>query len=204
MATKKRPAKKSPRQRPAPKRPAAKPPARKRPASRPGETSRQKAKADLDERVAQIQRVIDLMVESGAVEVEMEAGGSRLRVRLKEDVPVPTILAQPGAPPAAAPYGAPLVARAAAPAPQAADEVEAEGEIFSSPMVGTLYQAPSPEAEPFVHVGDRVGPDTTLCIIEAMKVMNEIKAEMEGQIAAILVENGEPVEFGQPLFRIKP
>ena len=190
MATKKRPAKKSPRQRPAAKRPAPKPAA----------TSREKAKADLDEQVAQIQRVIDLMVESGAVEVEVEAGGSRLRVRLKEDVPVPMILAQPGVPPAVP--GAPLVARTAAPAPLAADEDEAE--IFTSPMVGTLYQAPSPEAEPFVHVGDRVGPDTTLCIIEAMKVMNEIKAEMEGQIAAILVENGEPVEFGQPLFRIKP
>ncbi len=199
MATKKRPGKKSSPKRPA-KRPASKRPASKRSTSKPPATSRTKARNDLDERVAQIQRVIDLMVESGAVEVELESGGSRLRVRLKEDAPIPTIIAQPGIPPAVhvppsvAPSGAPL----------AAEEDEAEGEVFTSPMVGTLFQAPSPEAEPFVQVGDRVGPDTTLCIIEAMKVMNEIKAEMEGQITAILVENGEPVEFGQPLFRVKP
>jgi acetyl-CoA carboxylase biotin carboxyl carrier protein len=71
-------------------------------------------------------------------------------------------------------------------------------------MVGTFYRAASPEAEPFAAVGQRVGPDTTICIIEAMKVMNEIKAETAGVITAILVENGEPVEFGQPLFLIQP
>ena len=90
---------------------------------------------------------------------------------------------------------------AAAAAGDRVDEA-AEGEVFVSPMVGTFYRAPSPEAESFVDIGERVTADTTLCVIEAMKVMNEIKAEMEGQIAAILVENGEPVEFGQPLFRI--
>ena len=70
-------------------------------------------------------------------------------------------------------------------------------------MVGTFYRAASPEAEPFVSVGDSVDEDTTICVIEAMKVMNEIKAEMNGKILAILVENGEPVEFGQPLFRVE-
>jgi acetyl-CoA carboxylase biotin carboxyl carrier protein len=80
---------------------------------------------------------------------------------------------------------------------------ELEGEEFVSPMVGSFYRAASPEAEPFCSVDDIVGEDTTICIIEAMKVMNEIKAEVNGRIVAILVENGEPVEFGQPLFRIQ-
>jgi acetyl-CoA carboxylase biotin carboxyl carrier protein len=71
-------------------------------------------------------------------------------------------------------------------------------------MVGTFYRSPSPEAEAFVQVGMRVTPETVVCIIEAMKVMNEIKAETTGEIAAILVENGEPVEFGQPLFLLRP
>jgi acetyl-CoA carboxylase biotin carboxyl carrier protein len=77
-------------------------------------------------------------------------------------------------------------------------------EHFTSPMVGTFYRAPSPESEPFVQSGDKVGPETTLCIIEAMKVMNEIKAERNAEIIEVLVENGAPIEFGQPLFLIKP
>lgn len=157
-----------------------------------------------DERVARIQRVIDLMVVNGAVEVEMEEAGQRLRVRLKEDVRAATIVAHPPAPshpeviPAPAPGPAPGPGAPASPA----EEEAAQGEVFPSPMVGTFYRAPAPEAEPFVEVGDRVTAETILCVIEAMKVMNEIKAEAEGQIAAILVENGEPVEYGQPLFRI--
>lgn len=152
-----------------------------------------------DERVAQIQRVIDLMVQNGAVEVELEEAGRRLRVRLKEDVQPATIVAHP--PPISHPEVVLSPSAAAAAADDRIDEA-AEGEVFVSPMVGTFYRAPAPEAEPFVEVGQRVTADTTLCVIEAMKVMNEIKAEMEGQITAILVENGEPVEFGQPLFRI--
>ncbi len=158
-----------------------------------------------DQRVAEIQRIIDVMVDAGAVEVEMEdASGGRLRVRLKEDQP--TIVASPapftpatssvetpdapGSPPAVS------VSEVAAPA-------DPEGEEFVSPMVGTFYRAASPEAELFCQVGDSVNEDSTLCVIEAMKVMNEIKAELNGRIVAILVENGEPVEFGQPLFRIQ-
>jgi acetyl-CoA carboxylase biotin carboxyl carrier protein len=78
------------------------------------------------------------------------------------------------------------------------------GTPFTSPMVGTFYRASSPEAEPFTQVGASFGPDTTICIIEAMKVMNEIKAETSGRVVQILVQNGEPVEFGQPLFLIQP
>ncbi len=76
-------------------------------------------------------------------------------------------------------------------------------QVFNSPMVGTFYSAPSPEAEPFVRVGDRVDADTTICILEAMKVMNEIKSEVEAEIVEILAQNGEPVEFGQPLFVLR-
>ncbi|MHC4854354.1 MAG: acetyl-CoA carboxylase biotin carboxyl carrier protein [Planctomycetota bacterium] len=171
-----------------------------------GSPNKPPQKADgSDDPVAQIQRVIDLMVRNGAVEVELEEAGKRLRVRLKEDVPPATILAQPA--PAVAQTEVvlpPAPARAAAAAEEETEETEeaAEGEVFVSPMVGTFYRAPAPEADPFVEVGERVAPDTTLCVIEAMKVMNEIKAEVDGEITAILVENGEPVEFGQPLFRI--
>jgi acetyl-CoA carboxylase biotin carboxyl carrier protein len=75
---------------------------------------------------------------------------------------------------------------------------------FPSPLVGTFYRASSPDADPFVEVGAKVGPDSVLCIIEAMKVMNEIKAETRAEVVEILVENGEPVEYGQPLFLLKP
>ncbi|MHC4078890.1 MAG: acetyl-CoA carboxylase biotin carboxyl carrier protein, partial [Planctomycetota bacterium] len=179
--------------------------ATRRPAVRAtgGSPNKPPQKADgSDDPVAQIQRVIDLMVRNGAVEVELEEAGKRLRVRLKEDVPPATILAQP--PPAVAQAEVvlpPAPARAAAAVEEEIEEA-AEGEVFVSPMVGTFYRAPAPEADPFVEVGERVAPDTTLCVIEAMKVMNEIKAEVDGEITAILVENGEPVEFGQPLFRI--
>ena len=166
-----------------------------------GETSASVASSSTDSgdpQVARIQSVIDMMVRNGAVEVELEEAGKRLRVRLKEDVQAQTIVAHP------APASAPVVLPSAPSSRPATEETEdvAEGEVFVSPMVRTFYRAPAPEAEPFVDVRQRVTPDTTLCVIEAMKVMNEIKAEMEGQITAILVENGEPVEFGQPLFRI--
>jgi acetyl-CoA carboxylase biotin carboxyl carrier protein len=97
------------------------------------------------------------------------------------------------------------VTAAAVPAPAAAAQPAAdEGQIvlIKSPMVGTFYTAPSPEAAPYVKVGDHVGPDTTICIVEAMKVFNEIPAETSGKIVAVLVENGDPVEYGQPLFKV--
>jgi acetyl-CoA carboxylase biotin carboxyl carrier protein len=75
---------------------------------------------------------------------------------------------------------------------------------IKSPMIGTFYRTPSPDAAPYVEVGSEVGPDTVVCIIEAMKVMNEIKAETRGIITALVAENGKPVEFGQPLFKIRP
>lgn len=149
-----------------------------------------------DTRVAEIQRLIDVMVAAGAVEVEMEEKGRRLRVRLKEDPPV-TVM-----PYAAGP--APQVAAAAGVGGElAAPATDSDSFVFNSPMVGTYYHAPSPEAEHFVTVGQEVTADTTLCILEAMKVMNEIKAETDGVIVEILAENGESIEFGQPLFVLR-
>ena len=107
--------------------------------------------------------------------------------------------------------GAPAPVAVAAPGPASAEALgqvpaapkEPAGKPFLSPMVGTFYRAASPEAEAFVRIGMRVGPESVLCIIEAMKVMNEIRSEVAGEILQILVENGEPVEFGQPLFLVK-
>jgi len=99
--------------------------------------------------------------------------------------------------PAAAAAGA-----AAAPA-TASEPAKPAGEVYKSPMLGTFYRAPSPDAEPFAKVGDRMKPESTVCIIEAMKVMNEIKAEKSFEVLDVLVENGAPVEFGQPLFLIR-
>ncbi|MFO1052109.1 MAG: acetyl-CoA carboxylase biotin carboxyl carrier protein [Planctomycetota bacterium] len=147
--------------------------------------------------VAEIQSVIDVMVERGAVEVELEAKGTRIRVRLKEDRAVSMV---PIA--AATPH---LVAAPAPEAPSAARPAAADTSayhVFKSPMVGTFYRSPSPDTDPFVEAGSRIGPESTLCILEAMKVMNEIKAEISGKVVEVLAQNGEPVEFGQPLFLI--
>jgi acetyl-CoA carboxylase biotin carboxyl carrier protein len=81
---------------------------------------------------------------------------------------------------------------------QAAEHVA----LITSPMVGTFYAAPDPDSQPYVQVGDSVGPETTVCIVEAMKVFNEIQAEVSGKVVGVLVENGEPVEFGQPMFKV--
>lgn len=155
------------------------------------------------DRLQQLERLIELMVQKDVVEVELEEGATRWRVRRTEPQAVtfaaPTTMAMPSMP--MAHVGQSHAPGAAAPAAPAA--AEPKGEVFKSPMLGTFYRAASPEAEPFCKVGDRVAGDKTLCIIEAMKVMNEIKAEREFEILEILVKNGEPVEFGQPLFLIR-
>ena len=87
-------------------------------------------------------------------------------------------------------------------APTVAEAKAGGGAVIKSPMVGTFYAAPDPESSPYVKVGDHVGPETTVCIVEAMKVFNQIPAEISGRVVAVLVENGSPVEFGQPLFRV--
>jgi len=154
-----------------------------------------------------IQRLVALMKKGEVTELELEDSQAGLRVRLRRGpeaaaaaVPVVHVTQAGGAAIApAAPAGS-----ATAPGPAAAAVAAPVGTPFPSPMVGTYYRSSAPDAEPFVQVGSTIGPDTTLCIIEAMKVMNEIKAETSGRVVQILVQNGEPVEFGQPLFLIQP
>ncbi|HTF88290.1 MAG TPA: acetyl-CoA carboxylase biotin carboxyl carrier protein [Planctomycetota bacterium] len=154
-----------------------------------------------------IQRLVALMQKGDVTELELEDTQAGLRVRLRRgpDSPPansPVVHVTQGA---AAPLAAPTAAAAVAgPEPQAAAAPAPAGVPFVSPMVGTFYRSSSPESEPFAQVGSNFGPDSTLCIIEAMKVMNEIKAETSGRIVQTLVQNGEPVEFGQPLFLFQP
>jgi acetyl-CoA carboxylase biotin carboxyl carrier protein len=158
-----------------------------------------KSKRGLD--LAELKRLVALMRANNLLEVEMEEEGRRVRV-VRGGAPVVTAVAAPAAAvPLAAAQPAAAAAAAAAPAPAAK---ASRGIEIPSPMVGTFFRSPSPDASPYVEVGDRVGKDTTVCIVEAMKVMNEIKAEVEGEILEILVQNGEPVEFGQPLFLVRP
>jgi len=142
-----------------------------------------------------LKTLIDLVAESGISELEITEGDGK--VRIVKAYPGPT------APLAAMTVGAPLAA-APAPAPAAAAVPEvASGHQVKSPMVGTFYRSGQPGAGPYVSIGSQVKQGDTLCIIEAMKLMNEIEADATGTIRAILVENGSPVEFGQPLFVIE-
>lgn len=142
-----------------------------------------------------IKAIVDLMEKNGLTAFEMEKGG--FRIALSKGV-----VAGPGYAPAPV-AAAPAPAAAASSAADATSAPAASGKEIPSPMVGTLYTAPSPESAPFVKVGQKVTPDTVVCIIEAMKVMNEIKAEVSGTITEVAAENGLPVQFGQALFRYK-
>ena len=171
---------------------------------------------DLDK----IERLLDIVAKSGLAEVEVEEKDFKLTVRATSAPPeasgaqAPMVIAMPGygapaqaAAPAAAPAAAsapPAPAAAAAIAPEAdAEPGSGAGEsVVHAPIVGTFYSAPTPDSDAFVKVGDRVEQGQTLCIIEAMKLMNEIEAEEAGVVKQILVQNAEPVEFDQPLFVI--
>ena len=154
--------------------------------------------------LAELRRIVTLMRTNELVELELEDAGRRVRLVRAGAAPLTLV---PGTVHHATPVAAPAAASAApaaAAAPAAKASRESRGAEITSPMVGTFYRAPSPDASPYAEVGDRVRTDTTVCIVEAMKVMNEIKAEVEGEILEILVQNGEPVEFGQPLFLVRP
>ena len=147
----------------------------------------------------EIKKIVELMQENNLAEFEMEKEGFRILMRK----PQPTIITQqavPVVPPQVDLAAQPQVAGEKAPAEEKDDD---KYEIIASPMVGTFYAAPSPDSEPFVKVGDEIQIEDVVCILEAMKVMNEIKAEIHGVIADILVENTEPVEFGPPLFKVE-
>jgi acetyl-CoA carboxylase biotin carboxyl carrier protein len=150
-----------------------------------------------------LKKLIDLVQDSGIAELEITEGEEKVKiVKGGEAIVTPIALAAGSVPPA--PKPAPAASGpppAAAPAP-AAEEPVAEGHVLKAPMVGTFYRSASPEAKPFVEVGQSVKAGETVCVIEAMKLMNEIEADATGVVKAILVENGQPVEFGQPLFII--
>lgn len=146
-----------------------------------------------------IKQVVDLMKRSDISEFEFEEDGFKLRLSTK-GADAPQIIQ--AAPSVQTPATSPVAAASACVA--AAAPVEEKGiSIIKSPMVGTFYSAASPESPAFVKVGTKVNNDSVVCIIEAMKVMNEIQAEMSGTITELLVENGEAIEYGQPLFKIK-
>ncbi|KAB7627311.1 acetyl-CoA carboxylase biotin carboxyl carrier protein [Alkalilimnicola sp. S0819] len=152
--------------------------------------------------IRKVKRLIELLEESGVAEIEIKEGEESVRIsRTSRAAPAPVQQYAAPAPAAPAP---------AAPAPAAAEGKAADsapglpaGHTMCSPMVGTFYRAPAPGSAPFVEEGQRVKAGDTLCIIEAMKMLNQIEADKDGVIAAVLVDNGQPVEFDQPLFVIE-
>jgi acetyl-CoA carboxylase biotin carboxyl carrier protein len=150
--------------------------------------------------VKKVRRLVELMKEHDLAEVDLRQGEQRVRIRRGAEAffaATPT-MSMPAAPSQSA--------SATSGEPKSAGSATSGGDfaVIKSPMVGTFYTAANPESPPFAKVGDHIGPDSIVCIIEAMKVFNEIPAEMAGKVIAVLVENGAPVEFGQPLFKIDP
>lgn len=143
-----------------------------------------------------LKKLIELVQESGIAELEITEGEERVRINRTGAAPVTA------SPPAAAAAPAPPAPAAAEAAPDQGKAPEPEGHVVKSPMVGTFYRSPSPGAKAFVELGQSIAEGETLCIIEAMKLLNEIESDKAGIVKAILVENGQPVEFGQPLFVI--
>ena len=149
-----------------------------------------------------IRAIIDLMKKNDLAVFKLEKEGFKLELEAHRPLPpAVSVLPQHQAVPAAPVAGYPASAHSATPA--AAVEMKADFKEIVSPMVGTFYRAPSPDSAPYVKEGQEISEETVVCIIEAMKVMNEIKAEVKGVITEALVENGAAVQFGQPLFRVK-
>jgi len=145
----------------------------------------------------EIKSILQLMEANKLVEFEYEDDGRRLKLRRAEDRVLTTAV------PMAVPTAVPMSAAAAA-TPAAAEAARPSNLTeFKSPLVGTFYRSAKPDSDPFVNVGDEIGPEKVICIIEAMKVMNEIKAEMSGIVREILVKNGQAVEFGEPMYLIE-
>jgi acetyl-CoA carboxylase biotin carboxyl carrier protein len=155
--------------------------------------------------ISDLKEILRILEAQDITEFELEQDGVKLRVCRAAAAPVRAEAASPA--PTAAPAAVVTGALSSAPVPVAAPlptEVAAEGTLVKSPIVGTFYRAPDPNSPPFVSVGDRVKVGQVLCIIEAMKLMNEIEAEMGGEVTRIHPENGQPVQYGDPLFTIRP
>lgn len=146
--------------------------------------------------IRKVKKLIELLEESDIAEIEIHEGEESVRISRTSQIAVAAPLATPAPAPAAVPAAAP----AEVPAESAPAEIS--GHQVVSPMVGSFYRAPSPDAKPFVEEGDQVSVGDTLCIIEAMKILNQIESDKAGIVKKVLVENGEPVEFNQPMFII--
>ena len=144
--------------------------------------------------IRKVKKLIELFQSSDIAEIEIHEGEESIRISRHSSQPTPVVAAAPAAAPAATMDQS---------ATESAAEPELEGHIIRSPMVGTYYRAPNPGAKPFVVEGQSVSPGDTLCIIEAMKILNQIESDTAGVVKRILVENGQPVEYNQPLFIIE-
>lgn len=151
--------------------------------------------------IRKIKKLIELLEESDLAEIEVQEGEASVRIsRYGKSAPVAAhMVAQVPMPVAAPAASAPVAAEASS----AAAPAQPSGHVITSPIVGSFYRAPAPGAPPFVEVGQRVKVGDTLCVIEAMKMMNQIESDKDGVVAAIMVENGQPVEYGQPIFVIE-
>ena len=160
--------------------------------------------------IGDLKEILRILEEQDITEFELEQDGVKLRVCRSSGPAVPAQVSYPGPAPAVAPVVAtvppvaPGGAAAAAAVPAAPVPEAAEGTIVKSPIVGTFYRSPDPNSTPFVSVGDRVKVGQVVCIIEAMKLMNEIEAEVAGEVLKIHAENGQPVQYGDPLFTVRP
>jgi acetyl-CoA carboxylase biotin carboxyl carrier protein len=157
----------------------------------------------------QLKALLTLLGESDIQELRLEGDDFRLEVRRNLPAPAPVAVVQaPVAAPAIAPLPGPAALAAPAPAPSPSapppPAVRSDLQEITAPMVGTFYRAPAPGEPPFVEIGNRINAGQPVCVLEAMKLMNELEAEVSGEVVEILVENGTPVEFGQVLMRIKP
>jgi acetyl-CoA carboxylase biotin carboxyl carrier protein len=154
--------------------------------------------------IRKIKKLIELLEESGIAEIEIKEGEEALRI---SRMPTGTAAAHHPLPPMAIPMAAPLAAPVQAAAPRPADiaaaKAKANEHVITAPMVGTFYGAPSPGAKPFIEIGDEIKVGQVLCIIEAMKMMNQIESDKAGRVTSIMARNGDPVEFGQPLFVVE-
>lgn len=149
--------------------------------------------------INEIRELLEIIKASGIEEFEMEKSGVRLHIRNSSRQLMPTAVLSPPHEAVAATD----VQVASAPAEEKEEQEDEKLFVFKAPIVGTFYVTPKPDAEPFVQVGDKVSKSTVLCIIEAMKIFNQIESDVKGVIEEILVENGQPVEFGEPLFKIR-
>ncbi|WP_018132460.1 acetyl-CoA carboxylase biotin carboxyl carrier protein [Effusibacillus pohliae] len=162
----------------------------------------------------EIRELVRLIDETSVTELNVEAAGTKLVIKKELGVAAPVAVQSAAVQAPAVVQAAPAPAAPAAAAPAEPAKAEEKGKVapeedptlhkIVSPMVGTFYAAPAPGAEPYVRVGSKVNEKTVVCIVEAMKLMNEIEADVRGEIAAVLVENGQLVEYGQPLFLVKP